>query len=167
MKAYLMTVVWAAVAGILAELIGDDGQSGAKLLRLLTGIMILSAVISPLRSLLQIGPDSLLDRLRGAYEEAQAASAEAGEIYAEGTMELIRTMGETEAANTVTELVAGEFALPAECCRAEVDLTEENGQFSLSEVRIILSGKGVFADPYAVETYLEELLGCKAEVSLE
>ena len=53
MKAYLMTVVWAAVAGTLAELIGDDEGGGAKLLRLLTGLMILSVVISPLRGLLQ------------------------------------------------------------------------------------------------------------------
>lgn len=168
MKAYLMTVVWAAVAGTLAELIGgDDERSGAKLLRLLTGLMILSVVVSPIRGLLQVGPDALLDRLRGAYEDARAATAEAGEMYAAQTMDLIRETGEAGASDAVAALVAGQFALPAEYCRAEVELTEQAGEFSLSAVRVILSGKGVLADPYAIETYLEDLLGCRAEASVE
>ena len=167
MKAYLMTVIWAAVAGTLAELVGDDEGGGAKLLRLLTGLMILSVVISPLRGLLQTGPDALFDRLRGAYEDARAASAEAGETYAARTLEFIRETGETGAADAVAELVEGQFSLPAECCRAEVELTGEEGVFSLSAVRVILSGKGVLTDPYAVETYLEDMLGCVAEVSVE
>lgn len=72
MKAYLLTVVWAAVAGTLAELIGgDDAGSGAKLLRLITGLMILSVVAAPIHSLLQMGPESLLDRLGEIYENAR------------------------------------------------------------------------------------------------
>lgn len=167
MKAYLMTVVWAAVAGTLAELIGDDEGTGAKLLRLLTGLMILLGVISPLRGLLQTGPDALIDRLQGGYEDARATSSEAGEMYAARTLELIRETGETGAADTVVGLVAERFALPEECCRAEVELTETDGTFSLSAVRVILSGRGVLTDPYAVEAYLEDLLGCVAEVSVE
>lgn len=167
MKAYLMTVVWAAVAGTLAELIGDDEGGGAKLLRLLTGLMILSVVISPLRGLLQTGPDALLDRLRGAYEDARTASAEGGEMYSALTLELIRETGEAGAAEAVAGLVAEKFSLPGECCRVEAELTETDGTFSLAAVRVILSERGVLTDPYAVETYLEDLLGCCTQVSLE
>ena len=168
MKAYLMTVIWAAVVGTLAELIGaDDERGGAKLLRLLTGLMILSVVAAPLRGLLQIGPNALLDRLRGAYDDAQAALAETGEAYADQTLDLIRETGEAGASAAVSELVAEQFTLPGECCRAEVEMIDRNGEFSLSSVRVILSGKGVLADPYAIETYLEELLNCSAEVAVE
>ena len=167
MKTYLTTVIWAAVAGTMAELIGDDEGGGTKLLRLLTGLMILSVVISPLRGLLQTGPDGVVDRLREVYEDARTASVETGEMYTARTLELIRETGETGAANAVADLVAERFALPAECCRAEVELTETDGTFSLSAVRVILSGRGVLTDPYAVEAYLEDLFGCVAEVSVE
>lgn len=167
MRAYLMTVIWAAVAGTLAELMGDDEGNGAKLLRLLTGLMILSVVISPLRGLLQTGPEALLDRLQGIYEDTRAASAEAGETYTARTLAYIRTTGEVGAGDAVAELVADRFDLPGECCRAAVELAETEGEFSLSAVRVVLSGRGVLTDPYAVEAYLEDMLGCSVEVSVE
>lgn len=168
MKAYLMTVVWAAVVGTLAELIGgDDAGGGAKLLRLITGLMILSVVAAPVHSLLQIGPEPLLDRLREIYENARATSAEAGERYTRQTMDFIRETGETGASAAVGKLLIERFDLPEECFRVEVDLTEQDGEFTLSSVRVLLSGRGRLADPYAIETYLEEILCCPARAAVE
>ena len=159
MKAYLLTVIWAAVAGTLAELMGDDEGGGGKILRLFTGLMILSVVVSPLRGLLAGGADAWIDRLRGVYDDARADAAEA-EIYARHTLAFIREMGESEGAAAVANLVAENFFLSEDSCRAEVELVEHEGEFSLSAVRIILSGRGALTDPYAVEAYLKDLLGC-------
>ncbi len=168
MKAYLLTVVWAAVAGTLAELIGgDDAGSGAKLLRLITGLMILSVVAAPIHSLLQMGPESLLDRLGEIYENARTASAEAGEMYTRQTMEYIRQTGEAGASSAVKKLLTERFDLPEECCRVEIDLTEWDGEFTLSSVGVILSGRGLWANPYAIETYLEEILCCPVRAAVE
>lgn len=168
MKAYVITVIWAAVAGTLVELIGADEEGGgAKLLRLLTGLMVLSVVIAPLGSLLQIGPDALLDRLWGAYEDARTASWESWEQYARQTVDFIRTAGESEASAAVAQLVAQRFEVPTEDCRTAVELTEHDGEFSPSSVRVILSGRAVLADPYAIEAYLAELLACPVAVALE
>lgn len=168
MKAYLITVVWAAVAGTLAELIGvDEEGSGAKLLRLITGLMILSVVVAPLRSLLQIGPDALLDRLWGVCARAETTAVELGEQYARQTVDFIRAAGESGASAAVARLVAQQFALSEEDCRAAVELTEHEGQFSPLSVRIILSGKAILADPYAIESYLAALFSCPVSVALE
>ncbi len=167
MKNYLIGVVWAVVIGTVVELLPPDEGKQTTVFRLLVSLLILCVIANPMLTLLQEGPDVLLDRIRSAIEEINIEGGALSDRYAEQTAAYIRTASESKAEDAIGALLAERFGISAEDSRVEVVLGGAGDEIKLDCVTVVLSGRAVLADPYTIEAYLSTLFGGAAVVAIE
>ncbi len=164
---YLVGVITAIAAGAAAELLPPEGERGTdRLLKLITGLLILCVIALPLLDALGAGGDSLLERLDAALAELDTDPAIA-DRYAAQTMAYIRAASAEAAEGEIVALLAERFGLPTDCCRAEVTLADGEAGIVLAGVKVYLRGRAVLADAAEIEAYLAALFGGQAIVVIE
>ncbi len=144
--ALFCVVLAAAMADLLIP--ADKGAGTKKYLHLLTALAVLLLILSPLVSLLHRGVDIPPD--------AAAATPDFEAVFAAA----LDAAGKAEFESRLCAALAAEF-----------DAEERNFALSVryegdapAEVRVVLSGKALTADPRAVEEYLTGLLQIPASV---
>ena len=167
MKSYLIGVVWAVVIGTVVELLPPDEGKQTTVFRLLVSLLILCVIATPLLTVLQEGPDVLLDRIRSAIEEINIEGGALSDRYAEQTAAYIRTASEREAEESVGILLAERFGISAQDCRVDITLGGTAEEITLEQMTVVLSGRAVLTDPYTIEAYLSTLFGGAAVVAIE
>ncbi len=156
MNGYLSSVIGVALCvGLLEELLPGESQSRAYI-RLLTALCILAVMIAPLGRFLSSLP-SLFEELE--LREEVVVGDPYGEIV-KGTVEEAVREGLVAA---VKQELAARFSVNSE--RAEVGiLFHEGGEAIPSRIIITLYGKDIFKDPYKIEEYFGDMIGCECLV---
>ena len=166
MKAYILSVIAAAVLAAVAERICPRGE-GERLsahIRMVAGLFVLVTMLVPVRE----GVKLLLDAAEGdmaSRVEALIPSgtpADYGEVFGESLTGL--SQGELTA--FVTAAMENEFGVPPTGCAVQVACGYGEGMVTVQEARISLLGQYALTDPHPIEAYFGELLGCPCYVTV-
>ena len=155
MGEYVLRVVGAAFCvGLLEELL--PGECGSKTyVRFLTGLCLLAILIAPVGRLLASLPDALGEL---SVPEEQAEN-EYERILRENLGEAVRQrLGEA-----VKRDLAERFGVKHERTEVGIRLSED-GTLAVSRLIVTLRGSDIFKNPYEIEQYFSELLGCECLV---
>lgn len=165
MKQYLMSLFVLALCCAVIELLSPEGEGGgiARHIRLLGGLCLLCVAIAPLATYAaqEISP---LDALSGAIDEWLERSEVSGNDLAARWEEQSEALDLSVAAETVSKMIEERFSISAADCRVSL-ATDDRGE--LHEVRVALSGRAIWTDAHAIQSMIDELLGCACTVYIE
>ena len=148
----------AAVIGVMESILPKSGRT-RQYVRLITALCLLCLVVKPIGSFLESLPALLEDGMAGITEGVGVRDEY--ETILSGQIEAVVR---DELCAAVREELSARFSI--ESCEAGATLTRTDGVLSVSRVVITLFGKDVFKNPYAIEEYFSDLLGCECIVTV-
>lgn len=143
MSGYIYGIICASLAIGFAELLVPDNAKTRPYVRLLLGLLMILAVIKPIRALGEIFP-----RLEGAIEQSEVDGDEYLKL-ADGALAETYKSG-------ISKALEGEFSLSD----FEVGVAVGDDKRP-ARVVVTLMGKDIFRDPYAIEGYISSAFGCE------
>ena len=164
MKEYILTLIAAALLAALIGILSPDGERGgiARHMRLLVALFMVCTLISPIRGLLV----HLRDWASG--ERPLFPSEEALPIDPDTTLkETLENASGTYVTDMLTQAIETKFAIEIGDVRCAIAWQAEDGQLSPARVTVLLSGRAIWKDPDAIESFVHELLGCDCVIAIE
>lgn len=159
MKGYLYALLLVSLATAVAGLLSPEGEKGGilKHVRLLSALLLVCVLILPIRSgiaylfALQNEDVTLPD-----WAEPPAD----GESALQDRLDLVSKEYFTQ---NLTQTLEQEFAITSGEVRCIIRWEDD----APSLVTVVLSGKAVWKDPYAIEAFVESLLACECQSAIE
>lgn len=154
----IATVFVATLVGILAPS-GDGGL--ARHLRLLTSLVLICVLISPILSI----AEEVRDLLDGNFTFEGDTGVD--EDYASALEESMNATSKHYFVQMLTQTLAERFSIAEDDIRCRVEWTEEKDNLHPSRVTVILSGRAIWKNPTEIEAYVTSLLGCECVSAIE
>lgn len=157
MREYLMSIITAA---LIVGLVGALVPEGGDLHRYVTfagSLCVLILLISPITRVLGFVGE-LTD---GGIDLPLENSTEQ---YEEQFLQYITSLGNESIATELAGMICERFDIAEQECHVKVDTYEAQGEMAIGRVTVILSGKAIFRDPYEIEQYITDLIGCECAV---
>ena len=157
MNSYIPGIVGAAaVIGVMESILPKSNKAGAYL-KLVTSLCLLCLVLRPVGAFLDALPSRLsvgLDGIMGDEDEqAEYRAILEGEVLA-----VVREA----LAEELSHRLAERFSVTD--CEIGTSLTRVDGAYALDRVVITLTGRDIFKNPHAIESYVTEQFGCECTV---
>ncbi len=161
MSGYLLSVVAAAlVVGAIGALVPEgEGGGTRRTVCFLGALCVLCVLVAPLGELMA-GLEQLGDGLSGMFDREQAE-----EQYEQQYIEQLLRYGADNASGSLRGHICERYDIPLEQCHVSAVLGERDGELYVDSVTVILSGGALLRDPYEIEAYIGELLGCRCTVT--
>lgn len=154
MSGYMYGIIGtAAVIGTLESILPRTGKT-RPYVRLVAALCLLCVIARPLGDFLSTLSGWLENDLSTIVSD-EAARDRYEEILAGEVESAVRD----RLSEAVKEALADRFSVKS--CDVGVALQTVDGTVSVTRVVVTLSGRDVFRDPYAIESYVSELLGCE------
>jgi hypothetical protein len=166
MTTYVYTLLVSALAAALVELISPKGEGGklASSIRMLAGLCLLVALLSPLREGLRLlesfRDGSLSDDVEALLPES--VLPDYGEVFGD----TLTAVTEQEVEAWVQSLLVSSYGIPAEGCTVSALCDYDAETVTVTEVRIALLGKYALTDPHPMESAVTQALGCPCYVTV-
>ena len=162
MTPYIFSLVAAAMAAAVVELLAPKGEGGriAAQVRMVAGLFLLVALLLPLRDGVAF--------LAGLSDGDGLAIPSYDVPGYESTLQAsVLSMGSAELAAWITATLETEFSVSPELAEVlPVWGAIEATTPPLAEVYIVLSGKAALTDPHPIESFFADALGCPCRVSV-
>lgn len=161
MREYLLMLIGASLlVAILAILAPPKGL--ARSLRLLSSLFLICVLLSPLL-------DILTELARWSAGEAELPWEEALEVpdYRQQLEEALNTASMNYVADLLTRQLEEQFEIPTGDVRCRIEWKTDDGKLLPSSVTVLLSGRGIWKDTAAIESWVSTLLDCPCESALE
>lgn len=159
MREYLLSVVAAAIAvGAVTALI-PEGEGGGlrRHVSFVGALCVLAILISPVGELMGFLGDL---SFRGFGTVGDGTKSEYEEIYAE----YLQYASAENLSDSVAAMLCDRFDIPPEQCRVRVRVGSRDGRAAAEQVTVILSGSALLCDPYEIEGFISDMLGCECVV---
>ena len=143
----------AAVIGIVETIAPHNGKT-AGYMRLIAALCLLCVVIKPLGSAVTQIPE-LFEKMTDAAYEGSEERREYEDILTGEVEQIVRE----SVVGALKEQLRLQFGV--ENCEIGVSLAREGQGFRVEKAVVTLMGKDIFRDPYAIEAYVGDLLGCE------
>ena len=91
------------------------------------------------------------------------------EDYDKIMSDTILAAGRENVRRGISQVLREKFGIPYEECEVSADIVydDENEEFSVNKVTLVLSGASIWRDPYEIEEYIEKLLGCECVTAIK
>lgn len=161
MSGYLLSVVAAALmVGAIGALVPEGAGGGTRrTVCFLGSLCVLCMLIAPLGELVD-SLERLGDGLAGVFDREQAE-----EQYERQYLEQLVRYGADSASDALRGHICERFDISREQCHVSAVVGEREGELYIDSVTVILSGSALLRDPYEIEAYIGELLGCRCTVT--
>ena len=159
MREYLLSVVAAAIAVGAVTALMPEGEGGGlrRHVSFVGALCVLAILISPVGELMSFLGDL---SFRGFGTVGDGTKSEYEEIYAE----YLQYASSENLSDSVAAMLCDRFDIPPEQCRVRVRVGSRDGRAAAEQVTVILSGSALLRDPYEIEGFISDLLGCECVV---
>ena len=164
MNTYLFAFVATALVVALCRILAPDsgGEGLSKHLRLLTALLLVVALLSPIRSLIDGA-----QRLINGELELPWIERPTEEDYTEDLQGALDAASASYVADMLTQTVEEHFAISRGDVRCTIEWERHGEQLSPKQVTVILSGSAIWKDPEEIEQFVTALLGCACVSAIE
>ena len=159
MREYLMSLIVASlIVGLIGVLVPEGDGGGLRRYVTFTGsLCVLILLISPVTRVLGFVSELSDGGVDVSFENR-------ADEYDEQFKQYITSLGEESITSELTDIICKQFDISDKECHVKVDTYDAQGEMAIGHVTVILSGKAIFRDPYEIEQYITELLGCECTV---
>ena len=162
MKSYLVTIIIVSVGMSLFEMLAPTHNGIERYIRSISLLVILVFSIYPIIDLIKDIDLSALDELKEEIIIDQSS-----ENYQEILSQYLNSYSIDKLKDTIKETLDKKFNIPNNECEIKVNTEISDGQIILTKVTVLLMGRSIFQNPYNIENYLKELLGCESIVLIK
>lgn len=159
MREYLLSVVAAAIAVGAVTALMPEGEGGGlrRHVSFVGALCVLAILIFPVGELMGFLGDL---SFRGFGTVGDGTKSEYEEIYAE----YLQYASAENLSDSVAAMLCDRFDISPEQCRVRVRVGSRDGRAAAEQVTVILSGSALLRDPYEIEGFISDLLGCECVV---
>ena len=125
-------------------------------MKLLVSLAVICVIVNPFGNL--SGKVEISDFFSSLIPENGAGSGAEEKYYG-----VLTDIGERELEKRLHDLLCEKFSLNGDDIEITVEAHEENGTLTLDRVAVGLYRAAAFKDPYEIEEYVSELVGCACE----
>lgn len=160
MKNYLISIIIASMAMGLCDIITPRHAGIEKCVKFVCGLIILSAIISPISNTISEIDDGLIDNLREQMDNFNKSESDYNDIL----KKYLADHSIADAKEHIKEILTKEFDIPNDECEINIYTDIINENISVSSIRILLCGASVFKNPYDIEEYVSSLYKTECQV---
>lgn len=165
MKDYLVSVIWISVIAAIAEILAPSLGSIKKYLKLIGALCVICIMVMPLADLLG-SSEKLYDGIKEEFK-SKFNKEEMNKEYEELFYEYLNDHSENELKEQIQLLLKDKFGVGDGESDIKVFILKNDNGIYPEKIQILLKGKSIFKNPYDIEGYFEDLIGCKCEVLIE
>ena len=159
MVVYFTSVLGAALTVAVVNLLAPE--SYAKIIRLISSLLLICVLISPLPSAIKKLAD-LPDQLEDLSNSASESSP-----YKEQMEEALNQSSRAYFAQALTQMLEARFEISTGEVRVVIRWTEQDDSTRPERVTVILSGSAKWKNPSEIEEFVSGLLGCDCVSAIE
>ena len=151
---YIYSLILTALVTVIVELITPSASATSRQVNFVCGLCIAVALIMPVKE----GVEWLIAAQHEGFFDIGGDHVLI-EDYDDAFSEQINKLSEDELKRVLCE----RFDISSENVDVRLILDED---YNIGQITVILSGKGIFANPHELINYLENTYGCEAEVAI-
>lgn len=164
MNNYFLTIILVSICIGIIDIISPDNNGLSKYTQTIGLLIILCVILSPIGKMLKSMDDNFLNQIK---DNILMDDEDTKNKYEHLLHEYLSNHSLKELENQIKEILDSKFEIPNDECDIKVIAGYVEDTFILNEIKIILSGKSIFKNPYSIEEYFSELLGCKCTVVIK
>ena len=165
MKEYMASIIWVSIIAGIAEISAPSLGSMKKYVKLIGALCVVCVLVMPLVNFTGKS-DKIFNTIKDELK-SDINNEEINKKYQEILYSYLNDYSENEFKEQINSILKDKFNIPYEEANITLfSVKKENGIYP-DKIRIILSGKSIFKNPYNIEDYFENLIGCKCEVLIE
>lgn len=165
MTSYLLTMLTAAIVLAFVNILTPNGIRGgiASYQRLLTALLLVCILISPLSDALQW----IKDAANGSLSFPMLEGFEGETDYSDQMNNALDASSKSYFTQMLTQTLSQHFSLAKEDMRCLVSWSDDPSESAPVSVTVILSGRAIWHDPQKIEAYVRNLLGCECITAID
>ncbi len=164
MSDYILTLVLASLAAAVTELVcpGGEGRGTTAYVRVVAGLFLLAALLSPLKEGLALLQGITVEDLNQRVDALLSDDLPAFEPtdYDAILDATLTSAGADGVEAWVLATLDTTFAVPSTACTVQAICMTDGDCLTLTELRIALRPSHALTDPHPIEAYFEARLGC-------
>ena len=163
MKAYLLSLIIAALVAALVGILAPSGERGglAAHQRLITSLFLICVLIAPAENVLNV----IQSLTTGDLSMIGLEEVPDKKDYQEQMNDALSASSERYFTQMLTQTICEAFSIPTHEINCSVSWNKSEGK--PTRVTVILSGTSIWKDPHAIEAFVTELLGCECIMAIE
>ena len=164
MREYLLTIIITSVAFGFYDILVPKHNGTEKLVRYISMLIILGAVVSPISVFLKNINEGALNSIK---EELSAPKNDYEDDYNLILQEYLNNYSISLVEEKIKELLEKNYSIPFEDCEVRIFTNEIEGNVSIDKIQILLWGESIFKNPYQIEAYIGEYFKCTCQVLIK
>lgn len=164
MTAYLLSLIATALVVVLCRILSPDGERDgiAKHLRLLTALLLVVALLSPILTLIDGAQKLVSGEITFPWEDAPST-----EDYSDELQSVLDSASTSYFSDMLTQTIEEHFEIDRGEVRCAIQWERDGERLAPTRVTVILSGSAIWKDPARIEQFVTALLGCACVSAIE
>ena len=155
MREYIFSIIGASLIAAVITLFLPEGKDISKYVKLLVSLAVICVIVNPFEN--ASGGLTISEWFSALIPNVEESAAQ-DKYYG-----VLTDIGERELEKRLEDLICEKFSIGADDIEITVEAHEENGTLTLDRVAVGLYRAAVLKDPYEIEEYVSELVGCACE----
>lgn len=164
MNNYLLTIILVSICIGILDIIAPNNEGISKYTKTIGLLIILCVLIAPINDAVKTIDDGFLNKIK---DEILLDTESMDKEYENILNNYLNEHSIMELQNQIKEILNNNFDIPSDECEIKVITQHSEDALHLNEIKIILSGKSIFKNPYSIEEHFHKLFKCNCTVVIK
>ncbi len=164
MKEFLHSIIIAAITISLFNQLLPIGRGFEKYARFVGMLVLATLILSPVINMIKGFDEYFFIDIRDDIADIENGG---NNEYSELLNGYLTEYSTEQFKLEIKEILLNNYGIPGEECEILIDTKIDSGQLRVDKMQILLSGRSIFKNPYEIEYYFTELVGCECSVLIK
>ena len=164
MNNYLLTLIITSISISIANIIAPTNSEISKYIKLIGSLIILCVIINSFGDAIKISNGNFINEIK---DSLIIDTDNEKEKYNQILHDYLNSYSKEGIENEMKEILEKEFQIPKNEASIELYTNFINDKLTLTEIKILLSGKSIFKNPYRIEERFKEIWQCECSVLIK
>ena len=164
MKNYLLTIILTSICVSFANIISPTHSAISKYIKAIGALIILCVIITSLTNVVKMINDDFFNKIK---DDLIIDKEDEEQKYNDILKDYLNTYSKTEIIKETKSILKKEFQIPEDEATVELYTDFVDDKMTLCEIKIVLSGKSIFKNPYNIEKRFNDIWKCKCTVLIK
>jgi len=164
MKEFLHSIIIVAITISLFNQLLPVGRGFEKYARFVGMLVLATLVLSPVINMIKGFDEDFFIDIRDDIADIENGG---NNEYSELLNGYLTEYSTEQFKLGIKEILLNNYGIPEEECEILIDTKIDSGQLRVDKMQILLSGRSIFKNPYDIEHYITELVGCECSVLIK